>query len=73
MSSALLLVATAHGLLHAPLLRGAPLSTRAAVYSPPLRLLAGVPRRKASELKRILQAAGVSTAGIVEKEELERL
>ena len=30
-------------------------------------------RRKASELKRVLEAAGISTAGIVEKEELERL
>ena len=30
-------------------------------------------RQKASDLKKILQAAGVSTAGIVEKEELERL
>ena len=35
----------------------------------------GAPQRriKASELKRQLEAAGVSTAGIVEKEELERL
>jgi len=32
------------------------------------------PRRmKTSELKRLLEAAGVSTAGVVEKEELERL
>ena len=38
------------------------------------RLLAASPkRRKASELKKILTDAGISAAGIVEKEELERL
>ena len=52
-----------------PVLRAAPL-TRAAVTTP-LLLEMAAPRRKASELKRILQAAGVSTAGIIEKEELE--
>ena len=39
---------------------------------PPAELLAAK-RRKVSELKSTLEAAGVSTVGIVEKEELERL
>lgn len=51
-----------------------PLFTRTPAARTPLctRMLAR-PRQKASDLKRILEAAGVSTAGIVEKEELVRL
>jgi predicted aspartyl protease len=55
-----------------------PLQPRSSVHlaharTPVTNLLATTPRRKVSELKRLLEAAGVSTAGIVEKEELERL
>ena len=53
--------------LHSPSI---PRPAHASRLSQPVQLAA---RRKAAELKSILEAAGTSTAGIVEKEELERL